>query len=281
MGGKIIFEFESGGKKTVIGYPDYSILDYDGLESTDYELVTEENINHHGSRKKRTRILPREIMVKFAYLGQNKESERQRLISFFSPLRDGTLKILYQEEERCIEYEVSSFKYDSRALFEPLMGTLYVECMDPDLLSVLTLGQQIMTLVGGWKWKFTLPFKMKQYGQLRKNIYVAGDMETPVEIYFRGPAVNPVVTNHRTGEYIKVTKTLTSDDTLYINTAFRQKTVEIITGDVRQDAWDFLDFSSRFFWLQPGDNMLEYSGDSEPEKSRGVEIYYRERYLGI
>ena len=281
MGDRIIFEFESGGKKAVIGYPDYSILDYDGLESTDYELVTEENINYHGSRKKRTRVLSREIMVQFAYLGRDKTSERQRLISFFSPLQSGTLKIRYREEERCIEYEVSSFKYDSRALFEPLMGTLYVECMDPDLLSVLTLGQQIMTLVGGWKWKFTLPFKMKQYGQLRKNIYVAGDMKTPVEIYFRGPAVNPVVTNHRTGEYIKVTKTLTSDDMLYINTAFRQKTVEIITGDVRQDAWDFLDFSSRFFWLQPGDNMLEYSGDSEPEKSRGVEIYYRERYLGI
>ena len=156
---------------------------------------------------------------------------------------------------------------------------LYLKCLDPSFKSA-QVSVPIMTLIGGWKWKFSLPFKMRQYGPLKKNIYNSGHMETPVEIYFRGPASTPQITNHATGESIKVNRALTSDETLYINTGFRQKAVEVITASGREDAWDYLDKNtSDVFWLQPGDNMIEYSAGTL--QSKGVEVYYRERYLGV
>ncbi len=219
--------------------------------------------------------------LEFAYLLSDKAEKRSELISFFAPMKSGELRVTYCGTTRLIVYEVSSFKYKSKALAEPLMGLLYVTCMNPAFTTPFDIGNPIMTLIGGWKWKFTLPFRMKQYGPLKKNIYLGGDLETPVEIYFRGPAVNPKVVNHQTGEYIRVNRSLTSDETLYINTEYRKKVVKIISGNQAEDAWDSLEFGSKFFWLQPGDNMIEYSGEAEAEKSKGVEIHYRERYLGI
>lgn len=90
------------------------------------------------------------------------------------------------------------------------------------------MGEKISTWVGGWKWKFKLPFRMKQRGEPRKNIINEGHVETPVEIEFHGPAVNPQILNLITGEFIRIERELTSDDILYINTAFGEKKVEIM-----------------------------------------------------
>lgn len=279
---KVIFMFESNGQRLSVGDGRFLIADYEGLESTDYELVSEQNINGRGASLKNRKALPRQITVEFdSRSTRNISKERQELISFFSLYRPGTLTVSYLGAIRKIEYEVASFKIKSKNIYEQLSCLLVVKCMSPEFLSEVTIGSPIMTLVGGWRWKFTLPFRMKQYGPLKKNIIIEGDMETPVEIYFRGPAINPVVRNHRTGEFVRINRTLTSDETLYINTEYRKKTVEIIRGEEREDAWDDMDFASKFFWLYPGDNMIEYSMDSKPELTRGVEIYYRERYNGI
>lgn len=282
---EIIFTFDNGKEELVIDGSSFDVIDYDGIESTDYEIVTEDNINHIGARVRRKKLLKRPISVEFDYIAitsiEEVATQRHRLTRFFTPYSSGLLTVKLLGIDRQIEYEVQKFKISSRTIYEPLSCLVELICVNPEFLSTVIIGQKIMTLIGGWKWKFKLPFRMKQYGPLKKNIYIDGDMETPVEIYFRGPAINPMIKNYRTGEYIKITTTLTSNDTMYINTAYRQKTVEIINGNERINAWDDLDFSSKFFWLYPGDNMIEFSGDSEPEKTRGVEIYYRERYLGI
>lgn len=281
---EVVFKFESNGEQIIMDGRgrEFGIVDYEGIESTDYELIAEQNLNGKGASLKKRKALFRQITVEFeARSTKDVSAKRQKLISFFSLYRPGTLTVTFLGVTRSIDYEVSSFKIKSKNIHEKLSCLLVLKCMKPEFLSEFTVGERIMTLIGGWKWKFTLPFRMKQYGPLKKSIYLAGDLETPVEIYFKGPAENPVVKNHRTGEYIKVNRALTTDETLYISTEYKKKKVEIIRGNIREDAWDALDFSSKFFWLYPGDNMIEYSMDGEPEKTRGVEIYYRERYLGI
>ncbi len=279
MADNIIFEFEKEGESIILDGSPFGILDYSGLEATDYNLNLQANVNGDGEILKRKSILSREIMVEFDYLDWNISQMRQKLIRFFSPYSPGTLYVTYLDVKRRIEYEVSSFRINSKNMYEELSCLVYIRCLDPSFKSEDNLGALITTLIGGWKWPFTLPFKMKQYGPLKKNIFNRGYMPAPIEIHFKGPAVNPKIINHRTGEYVRVKKELTSDDTLYINTAFRQKKVEIIKDGVRESAWDYLDLSSSFFWLRPGDNMIEYSTDSGI--SNGVEIFYRERYPGI
>ncbi len=65
MDSRITFEFTSEGRMVTIARPNYSILDYDGLESSDYSIESEDNINGIGARKKRTKILKRQVMIEF------------------------------------------------------------------------------------------------------------------------------------------------------------------------------------------------------------------------
>ena len=279
---EITFLFERDRRSLLLDDREYGVLDYTGLEATDYELVTEENINYIGEKLKRKKLLSRPITVAFDYLGPDslKSQKRQELISFFSPLSSGKLTVNYLGEERSIQYEVSAFSASSRSVYEALSCLVELDCMDPAFLDLLQTGESIATWINGWKWKFKLPFKLKQKGEPQKNVINSGDMETPVEIYFHGPAANPKITNLSTGEFIRIKQELTSDDTLYINTAFGQKKVEIIRDGVREDAFDYIDLDSQFFMLQPGDNVIEYASDNGIDP-QSVELYYYNRYFGV
>lgn len=279
---KIVFSFDCNGERIVLQEPLFGIVDYEGLESTDYELEVLENINHIGGKMKKKKILPRPISIEFDYLenDEKKSQMRQTLIRFFSPFRSGNLTIDYMGTERTIQYEVSGFKISSKNIYEGLSCLLELSCMDPMFQDVIENGEQISTWIGGWKWKFKLPFRMKQRGEPQKNIINEGDVETPVEIEFHGPAVNPKIINHATGEFIRIKKEITSDEVLYINTAFGKKKVEIIRNGTREDAFDYIDLDSRFFSLRPGDNVIEYQSENGLAP-QSVQIYYYNRYLGV
>lgn len=279
---EIVFTFQSNGKTLSIDEPEYDILNYEGLEATDYELEEQTNINGIGATKKRMKLLPRPISLEFDYVGreENKSRIRQELIQFFSPFRGGELVVNYLGVERKIQYEVTGFFVNSKLLTEPLSCLLELSCMDPMFEDILQSSEQISTWVGGWKWKFKMPFRMKQRGEPRKNIINEGHVETPVEIEFHGPAVNPQILNLITGEFIRIKRELTSDDILYINTAFGEKKVEIIRDGVREDAFDYLDLESKFFSLQVGDNVIEYQSENGLNP-QSVQIYYYNRYIGV
>lgn len=277
-----IFSLTRNGKTLILDEPEYGVTDYSGLEATDYDLEKTVNTNYIGERLKRKKILSRPISISADWLGRDEEksAKRQELIAFFSPFSSGTLTVNYMGVERTIEYEVESFKINTVSLHETLDFQADLICMDPMFWDVLETGETIATWVRGWKWKFTLPFKMKERGEPQKNIINTGHVETPVEIYFHGPVVNPSIKNITTGETIRIIRELTTDDVLYINTGFRQKKVEIIRNGTRTDAFDYIDLSSRFFSLQVGDNVIEYASENGLAP-QSVEIYYKNRYLGV
>ncbi len=277
-----IFSLTRNGKTLILDEPEYGVTDYSGLEATDYDLEKTVNTNYIGERLKRKKILSRPISISADWLGQDdeKSAKRQELIAFFSPFSSGTLTVNYMGVERTIEYEVEAFKINTVNLHETLDFQADLICMDPMFWDVMETGETIATWVRGWKWKFTLPFKMKERGEPQKNIINTGHVETPVEIYFHGPAVNPSIKNITTGETIRIIRELTTDDVLYINTGFRQKKVEIIRNGTRTDAFDYIDLSSRFFSLQVGDNVIEYASENGLAP-QNVEIYYKNRYLGV
>lgn len=278
---KIIFEFQrADGQSMTVQRPGYHIVDYDGLEATDYDLVTEDNVNYIGARLKRTKVLPRDITIQFAYMGPDKSAERDRLIGFFSPFSSGRLYITYRELRRQVQYEISAFQYEYKAFAEPLVGTLVVKCLDPALLSDITESEIISTWMDGWVWRFTLPFRLRRRGNRTTTILNDGHMSTPVEIDFYGPAENPRVTNETTGEYIQVNRSLGEDDVLHITTSFGNKTVVIEHQGVQTNAFHYIDLDTTFFELQLGENLISYDTDNDLEP-QGVEIRYRKRYLGI
>lgn len=239
------------------------------------------NSNFIGERLKRKKVLSRPIAISADYLGnEDKSNKRQELIRFFSPFSSGILTVNQLGVEREIEYEVESFHFTSQNIYDVLEFEIELSCMDPMFQDIVQTGETISTWVKGWAWKFTLPFKLKERGEPKKNVFNSGHTEAPIEIYFHGPAVNPKITNLSTGEFIRIKRELTSDDILYINTGFGQKKVEIIRSGVSTDAFDYIDLQSVFFSLQVGDNMLEYTSENGLDP-QSVEVRYKNRYIGV
>lgn len=124
--------------------------------------------------------------------------------------------------------------------------------------------------------------------RLEVTVVNEGDEDTPMEIRFYGPAVQPYVVNLDTGEKIGVNQTLEVGEYMDISTAYGKKSITITTLDqetgqaVTHNAFHYIQDGCVFPMLHPGENRLRYgSGQEGGSLSAGVEIRYDERYLSL
>ncbi|MBS4191740.1 phage tail family protein [Bacillus sp. FJAT-49705] len=210
---------------------------------------------------------------------------RAKLTSVFNPkLGAGTLKYVYGSLDREIK-ATSEFapifppgESNRGSTFQVALMSLI--CSDPFWLDPHTESEPMSAWIGGMEFPFQLPveFAMKSSSTTLLN---DGDVEVPVEIVFHGPAVNPIVTNKTTGEFIRVKRTLGANDKLIVRTAFGNKTVLIIDGTGKQTrAFNWLDENSIFWQLDVGYNEIEYNMDSNSDDANVV-INWRKRYVGV
>ena len=129
--------------------------------------------------------------------------------------------------------------------------------------------------MGGLKFNLQLPSKFSSRGFKRKAIN-SGDVDAPVKIEFIGPATNPSVINETTGKVIQVNRELGASDVLTISTEFGKKYVRI-NGD---NAFHYIDLTSSFWNLIPGENILSYKSNNDSINTR-VKIKWKNRYLDI
>jgi len=265
---------------------DFGIVDYTGLESTDYEITTQNNISGYGAKITGKKMLPRPVSVEFESQDfAGRAAMRQDIIGFFTPYSTGTLTVSHMGTIREIAYEVQSFATNSRNVNDHVSGLVELICINPAFLGA-TLMDQIATWIGGWKWKFSLPFKMRTSGASRAIFVNGGHLPAPPMIEFHGPADYPLVRNVTTGAEIRVNRQLASSEVLYINTDFGNKSVEIEHNGVRANAFNYIDIalmgsgSFNNFWLLPGENIIEYETENATVPQQVV-ITYRERYLGV
>lgn len=277
----MIIKLESNNKTLILGTELYKILNIEGIESSEYETNIEIYNNYDGGYIHNQRIKPRSISVAADFLGENTEEERRKLISFFNPKHNGKLLVNYCGVERGIHYIVESFRDKRDNLYDVLSFQFDLICPNPFFHTVYQDFASLDTWVGGLQLKFTLPFRFKQKGDTKQNIYYTGDVNTPVEIFFKGPALNPKIANETTGEFIRINKKLETNDILYINTAYKNKQVKIITDNQSTNAFHYIDLDSTFFELQQGDNLISYSSEDAEQTPRGVDIKYYNRFLGI
>lgn len=155
------------------------------------------------------------------------------------------------------------------------------KCPNPYWLDETDNKSSLLAYRNGLRYPFSFP---KSYGIEGQSIVVVneGDVNTPIEVEFFGPSLNPTLVNETTGEFIKVYRQLRSGEKLTVNTDFNKKRVEIMkAGGVIQNAYGYVDwFESSFLKLIPGNNVLKYTADSGTEDAV-VNVTYRNRYVGI
>ena len=163
-----------------------------------------------------------------------------------------------------------------------LAFTVSFECFDPFWMDQDETILNVETWEGTFEFEFELTstgieFATKGLNELQLNNY--GNVEAPLEVYFKGPALNPSITLND-GKFIKVNRTLADNEVLYICTAFGKKAVQVISNGEIEQAYHYIDIDSTFFSLDPGTNKISYSteGDFLPQS---VIIKYKCHYFSI
>lgn len=274
---KLIYTNEAGESVEFSAKSAYILETVEGLTGLQNEFSTSKTIRQDGITIVNSSLKERNIVIEGSII-KNPERNKTKLISVLNPKMKGILTHEINGIKRKIDCEIEQTPSISKVPYFKFQISLL--CPNPYWADQHETGKEISTWIGGLSFPFSLPFRLKQRGETRQNIYNAGDVETPVEIIFRGPALNPKVTNLTTGEFIRIKQELASDDTLYITTGFGNKKVEIENNGVRQNAFHYIDLDSTFFNLVAGDNLIEYTTENEL-KPQSVEIRYYNRYLGV
>lgn len=132
---------------------------------------------------------------------------------------------------------------------------------------------QMAYLGGGMR--FPLRLGQVRFGSrgYQTSIWSRGNSPSPLEVEIRGPAIQPEIVKVSSGEYIRLrqTKPLYEDDVLRIDTTpgLPSVTIQRAGGEI-EDAIGYIDLTSTFFLLDPGENRLRYvSGDD----SQTTQVY--------
>jgi hypothetical protein len=272
---------ESNNRVLEIGKDtDFRLIEVDGIEHSDYEISITNNSKSDGGTITSKKIQARAITMNICYVGLEKAQQRKQVISFFNPKNSGKMTINYNGLERIIEYEVEGFKGKLTNIYEELIFTVDLICADPFWKDAVIASEEIVTWTGGMIFPFEFDLAFATKGSPVRNIINQGDIETPIEITFKGPAINPKIVNRSNGEFFRIRRQLSSDDTLIINTEVGSKKVEIVKADgSRENAFNYIDLNSTFLQLEVGNNLFEYNTDGLEPSS--VSIKYKNRYLGV
>ena len=265
----------------------YKLVNIDGIERSNLELNTVSNAQFDGSVVVGRRIQNRPISITVDYKGENKEIERQKLISFFNPKNKGVLIAEYGGIERAIEYEIEDFNCKLTNIHDDLSFTVDLICPNPYWRNILESKINIALWKGMFKFPLIIPQNIGIIMGLREpslivNVLNTGDVESGMIIKFKalGTLKNPSILNVETQEFFKVNKSMVAGEIITVNTNVGNKKVIKDLNGIETNILNLIDLDSTFLQLNVGDNLFRYNAD-ENLNNLEISIYYNPYYLGV
>lgn len=252
----------------------------EGTGGVELDVQTQKAPFQDGATHIQTLLEPRYISIVATIVASSSEiyQLREQISQVFNPKLKGTLKYENGYATRQAEIVI-----ERPPVFNANKGNGWQEVLinliapNPFWIGINEYIIKLEDFVSSFSFPFSFPVQFATRGDLA-TLNNQGDVNTPIEVEFRGLAENPRITNETTGEFIQVNQTILTGQSLFINTEFGRKKVEIAIGNQRLNAFSFIDLDSTFFELIPGENRLSFITDSgNPE----VYVRYRHRYIGV
>jgi hypothetical protein len=274
------------GERVMFGATKPFILSHiDGTGGVPADIKSTKSPYQDGSSFIDVQLTDRTIPITGAIMAEDRQKMyelRRQLMSILNP-KLGQGQLIYTNDAR--SYSIQAIPEESPIFTDRLshnqLFTASFIANNPYWSDLTQTVKGLRFEAGGltFPWRLPSQFALAAY----RGVFVNdGDVDTPLEIRYQGPATNPIVQNETTGEYIKVNYELTDKDTLIINTAFGNKRVEVLNEDgTRMNVFHWIDLGSTFFQLRSGRNMLRYGSDHDSDQqSATVTVYWYNRYLG-
>lgn len=275
--------FKSNKKElTMNSQIDIHVIDIIGIEATTY-TINKASSEQDGTTVTSVKVEPREITITGDIEQNEKELiNRENLIRFFNPKKDGEMYITRNNVKRKIQYNVSSLDFATNKMYDRIQFTLVLESVEePYFLDTKNRGNYL-TLISP---QFTFPLaicpkKVMGYRTFKPVMPLVndGDKETGIEIIVtakRGKMDNiKLILNNK--EYIQVNETLNQWDVLKINTNPRKKSVTLNGVNIINK----IDRNSTFFNLKIGKNILKYECDNG-STNIDIDVLFYRKYLGV
>ena len=241
-----------------------------------------------GNTYKSNNFVPRDISINGVIIVDDSslETKKRELATIFNPKIEGTLKYSNGTiEKECTVRLNAGVRFGSNNEskgYNYQRFQIQMTAHNPFWLD-LEFSSQILALsIPAFEFPLIAEptFEFETDGTNRATITNDGDVATPVEITFTGPANNPKIINETTGEFIKVTKNLGTDEYLKITTGFGNNRVFFNDGSGEVNALGLIDLDSTFWKLQTGDNVVSYSVDSGVSTATML-IRWKERFISL
>lgn len=284
---KLIF-INSRGKSVELFSSPYRLIKVEGIGDVEADVQSQKSPYQDGDTFIDSVLEPRFITVELKITGKTNEelsTNRKKLASVFNPkLGLGLLRYVNGNEVKeimALAEAVPAFPDGSTNRGTTFQKAL-IQLMAPNpyWVNPESVSEPMTAYIGLFEFPVEFPTQMGEQGS--KQVFTNdGDVSTPVQIEFNGPATNPKVSNNTTGEFFKLNRTLADGEKLIVDTTFGNKRVEItdVDGNVT-NVLNWMDLDSTFFQLIPGDNEVAYTADSGRDNAV-VSITWRNRFIGI
>ena len=270
------FTFTSAhGKTIVIDYNGPYILspNYTGLSSAEIIPRVTKGYKQIGNSLQDTSMGVRIMTIPFAVEASSLYEAYSRsaaLGSVFNPLAgDGVLTYENDAVKRSIRCGVTATPDKGERNGTLIEYAVELTAQQPLFFDPIETVKMVQDFVGGLRFpiRFNPTIRFARRGDALTTT-ITGDVPSPIRVEFRGGCTNPRITNVKTGEFIKIgfegkDITLQEDEKLIVDTAYGNKTANLIRADGSIIAVDdYVDDDSTFFSLPVGASKTTFIADA-------------------
>ena len=261
----------------------------------DISVTTSANVLTDGSSLVSKRVEEKDRTTRAVYWGRDRESARERVMSFFNPKFSFEMHLTYMGRTRWCAGEIAAFDCPIADYRTPVQATWTVLCMDPWMKSedgnfnsltdsVPMFGFPFVShvrqvLPNGERYPVGFNASIMIYDG-RNVVNNQGDVDAYYVIHceFNGPANNPTFT--KDDKRVRVLSSFSDGDVLDIDFTAAPPTVEVNGKNAIQLCSRDSDFVN--MQMQPGENIFQYTCDDVSNRpNMDVQIRFYSNYLGV
>lgn len=283
---KLIFSNGKGQSLEISVTSPFFLEEAIGIDSLENELYGVKNYNEDGTNIKGSSIRERNIVINGKLKRKDKEINRRKLISFFNPKHEFTLRYTNGDINRYIDCRVEKSPTVSKHIWPEFLVSFL--CPTPWWYT-----EEQKHEIALWVPAFEFELEIDDAGDgiemgYREpnnvvNVFNSSDTASPLRIQFTalGTVVRPQIEVIETGRIIMIDATLQGGDIVTVNTQKGNEYVTLNRNGVESNFFNYLSLDSDIHLsVDVGDNLVRYMAE-EFITNLEVSIYFTPQFVGV